>query len=179
MKEHINVFDYAQQIMRTLPKGILLNTHGDKFNAMVISWGSLGIEWGMPVFTAYVRENRYTKKQLDKTGEFTLSLPLDGPDPKITAVCGMQSGHKIDKAQTAGLTLEEPEAVGAEGVREYPLTLECRVVYAQKQDPELLPEEIRHSMYPEHIDGSASGANCDAHTAYIGQIVGAYIITDK
>jgi len=37
MKEKINVFDYSEQIMKALCRGILLNTNGDKFNSMVIS----------------------------------------------------------------------------------------------------------------------------------------------
>ena len=37
MKQKITVTDYAQQITEALPKGVLLNTNGDKHNAMVIS----------------------------------------------------------------------------------------------------------------------------------------------
>ena len=47
MKEKINVFDYSEQIMKALRRGILLNTNGDKFNSMVISWGHFGIIWVM------------------------------------------------------------------------------------------------------------------------------------
>ena len=39
MKEKINITDYANLITQALPKGILLNTNGDKFNAMVIGFG--------------------------------------------------------------------------------------------------------------------------------------------
>ena len=48
MKEKINVSAYAQKITVALPKGILLNTNGDKFNSMVIGWGALGTVWGVP-----------------------------------------------------------------------------------------------------------------------------------
>ena len=76
MKESIDVFDYAGKITKTLPEGILLNTRGEKFNSMVIGWGHLGVIWGLPTFTVYVRQSRYTREQLDKTGEFTVSVPL-------------------------------------------------------------------------------------------------------
>ena len=92
MKEKINITDYANLITRALPKGILLNTNGDKFNAMVIGWGHIGTLWSKPTFHVYVRQGRYTKSQLDKTGEFTVSVPLDKPDPAITKICGWQSG---------------------------------------------------------------------------------------
>ena len=101
MKEKINVFDYSEQIMKALRRGILLSTNGDKFNSMVISWGHFGMIWGEPTFVVYVREHRYTKPQLDKTMEFTLSIPLDKPDPLINKVCGSLSGHHIDKVKEA------------------------------------------------------------------------------
>lgn len=176
MKEKIKLTEYAQKITEALPKGILLNTNGDKFNSMVIGWGALGTVWSVPAFTVYVRENRYTKGQLDKTGEFSISVPMDKPIPQIGKICGMQSGRDIDKVKEAGLTLEEPEIISTPGVREYPLTLECKILYKQRQDLSLIPEDIRASMYPQDVDGSNPMANRDAHTAYIGQIVDAYII---
>lgn len=176
MKEKIDLADYAGLITEALKKGVLLNTCGEKFNSMVIGWGALGTVWGVPAFTVYVRQSRYTKAQLDRTGEFTISVPLEGPDPKIAKVCGSLSGYRVDKAAEAGLTLEEAETIRTPGIREYPLTLECRVLYAQKQDLSLLPQEIRDRMYPRDRDGSEPMANRDAHTAYIGQIVDAYII---
>ena len=105
MKEKINVTDYANLITKMLPKGILLNTNGDKFNSMVIGWGHLGTLWGKPTFHVYVRQGRYTKPQLDKTGEFTISVPLEKIDPAINRILGGQSGYNIDKVKEAGLEL--------------------------------------------------------------------------
>lgn len=146
MKEKIKISEYAQKITEALPRGILLNTNGEKFNSMIIGWGALGTIWGKPAFTVYVREHRYTKAQLDRTGEFTVSVPLDKPVPSIARICGSQSGRNIDKVQAAHLTLEDPEANHTPGIREYPLTLECRILYAQKQDLSLLPEHIVKTM---------------------------------
>ena len=56
------------------------------------------------------------------------------------------------------------------------MTLECKVLYSQKQELEKLPDDIREKMYPQDVDGSYPMANRDAHTAYIGEIVAAYII---
>jgi len=176
MKENVKVTDYAQRITEALPQGVLLNTDGDKHNAMVIGWGGLGTCWSVPTFTVYVREHRYTKAQLDKTGVFTVSIPLEKADARITKICGWESGNNIDKVKEAGLTLEEPEVNGVSGVKEYPLTLECKVLYSQRQDPSMLPEAIYKKSYPQDVDGSYPMANRDPHTAYIGQIVAAYII---
>ena len=147
-----------------------------KFNSMVIGWGGLGTVWGRPTFTVYVREHRYTKAQLDETGEFTISVPIDKPIPSIAKVCGTQSGRDINKETEAHLTLEAPEVINVPGIKEYPLTLECRILYSQKQELERIPADIREQMYPPDVDWTYHMANQDAHTAYIGEIVAAYII---
>ncbi|MCM1220228.1 MAG: flavin reductase [Lachnospiraceae bacterium] len=127
-------------------------------------------------FTVYVREHRYTKAQLDSSGEFTISVPLDKPLPLIAKVCGTQSGRDVDKEAEARLTLANPEIISVPGIKEYPLTLECKVLYSQKQELEKIPTDIREKMYPQDVDGTYCMANRDAHTAYIGEIVAAYII---
>ena len=179
MKEKINVFDYSEQILKALRRGILLNTNGDKFNAMVIGWGHIGTLWSKPTFHVYVRQGRYTKSQLDKTGEFTVSVPLERPDAKINKICGWQSGYQIDKVKEAGLELEEAEVIHTPGIRQYPLTIECRVLYAQDQELDRIPEEIRSRMYPQDVDGTYPMANRDFHTMYVGEIVDAYVIREE
>ncbi len=178
MKEKINITDYANLITKALPKGILLNTRADKFNSMVIGWGHIGTLWGKPTFHVYVRQGRFTRGQLDKSGEFSVSVPLDKPDPVINKICGWQSGINIDKVKEAGLDLVEPEIIHTPGIRQYPLTIECRVLYAQKQDLSLIPQDIRDKAYPQDVDGTYPMANRDAHTMYVGEIVDAYIIRE-
>ena len=73
-------------------------------------------------------------------------------------------------------TLEEGRTIATPGVREYPITLECRVLYANLQDIGKLPEDIREQMYPQDKDSSEPMANRDAHIEYVGEIVDAYII---
>jgi flavin reductase (DIM6/NTAB) family NADH-FMN oxidoreductase RutF len=84
--------------------------------------------WGKPTFHVYVRQGRYTKGQLDKTGEFSISVPLDKPDAVISKICGWQSGHNIDKVKEADLELEDAETISTPGIRQYPLTIECKVL---------------------------------------------------
>ena len=176
MKERINITDYADLITKALPRGILLNTNGDKFNSMVIGWGHIGTLWGRPTFVVYVRQGRFTKPQLDKTGEFSVSIPLEDIIPQINRVCGSRSGYDIDKVKEAGITLEEPEKIKTPGVREYPLTVECRILYTQDQDLSRIPEDIRERMYPQDVPGTNPMANRDFHTMVVGEIVDSYII---
>lgn len=176
MKEKINVNEYANLITEALSKGILLNTNGDKFNTMVIGWGHLGRLWNIPTFNVYVRQGRYTKAQLDKTGEFTISVPLGEVNPEINQICGWKSGYNIDKVEEAGLELENAEVINTPGIRQYPLTIECKILYAQDQDLSRIPQDIREKMYPQDVPGTYAMANKDFHTMYVGEIVAAYII---
>lgn len=169
MKEKINVFDYAELINKALRPGILLNSNGDKFNSMVIGWGHLGVLWGTDTFCVYVRQSRYTKAQIDKTKTFTISVPLYGADPEITKICGSKSGKDINKADY--LTLVDAEVNNVPGVKEYPLTIECEVLYAQDQVISDMPSNIIERYY--------SGEDTDDHhTLYIGKVVSSYIIKE-
>ena len=89
MKKEINAFDYAGDICKAMPKGILMTTKkGDFVNSMVVGWGHIGIEWGRPVFVAYVRESRYTKELVENHGEFTVNVPMGEFDSNIIRICG-------------------------------------------------------------------------------------------
>lgn len=179
MKREIEVFDYAGEIMKGVKAGVLLTTKAeDKVNTMTISWGTLGIEWNKPIFTIFVRENRFTKEQLDKNPQFTINVPVGEFDKKILGVCGTKSGRNIDKISELNLTLEESNNISVPGIKELPLTLECRVIYKQEQDKNAITEENKKDFYPQDVDSSYHGANNDFHTAYYGEIIGAYIIEE-
>ena len=175
MKRKINVWDYAGKIAEALGQGILATTKAEgQVNTMTIGWGMLGVEWNKPMFLLLVRESRHTKKLLDKTGEFTVNIPLEGADKKILAFCGTKSGRDVDKIQALGLTLEEPEVISVPGIKELPLTLECRVLYRQDQDGAAIPADIHKRFYPPFFSDGRS----DYHTAYYAEILDAYIIED-
>jgi len=63
--------------------------------------------------------------------------------------------------------------ISVPGIKELPITLECRVVYKQDQDLSALDEDKRLRYYKPgtHDDG-------DFHTAYYGEVLAAYIIED-
>lgn len=177
MKKMIGPFDYAGHIAESMKRGILLTTKLDgKVNTMTIGWGTIGVEWGKPIFIAYVRESRHTYTMLEGNGEFTVNIPMGDVDGKILGFCGTRSGRDTDKFAELGLIQEAPEVISVPGIRQLPLTLECRVIYKQEQDLSRLPEDILARYYPQNVDGSAPGANRDRHVAYYGEIVSAYII---
>ena len=172
MKKQVNAFDYAGEICKALPKGILITTkNGDFVNSMTIGWGHMGIDWSRPIFVAYVRESRHTKTMLENNGEFTINVPMGECDRNILAVCGRKSGRDMDKIKELGLHLVESDVVSVPGIEELPLTLECKVIYKQKQDLSAIPADIIKTYYPADDTGFQ-----DYHYAYYGEIVNAYII---
>ena len=169
----IEVFDYANHILSAVKKGVLLTAMADgEVNTMSISWGTLGIQWNKPIFTVFVRGSRHTSTLLDKNPEFTVNIPVGECDKNILAVCGKESGRDVNKIQKLGLTLVAGETVNVPGIKELPLTLECKVIYKQDQDPDAINEENTLRYYP--LEGPEQKG--DYHTAYYGQITAAYII---
>ena len=174
MKTKLEQWEQAGTILSQVAKGALITVkNGDQVNPMTIGWGTLGVEWGKNVFVAFVRQSRHTKGMLDKAGDFTVNIPLGGDVKQILGLCGSKSGRDVDKVAELGLHLEEAERITAPGIRELPLTLECKVIYQQDQDLSLLEPGIRQRSYPM---GTAEENNF--HTAYYGEVVAAYIIEE-
>lgn len=172
MKKEVNVWDYAGHIMEHIGKGILLTTQAEgKPNTMTIGWGTVGVQWGKPIFIAFVRESRYTKQLLESSGEFTVNVPMGQVDKNILAVCGTKSGRDMDKFAQLGLTAEPGKTVNVPAIKELPLTLECKVIYKQDQDPAAIDPESDARYYAK---GTANEG--DYHTAYYGEITAAYIV---
>lgn len=176
MRQHIDVFDYAGHICKAMKKGVLLTTaSGETVNTMTIGWGMIGIEWNRPVFIAYVRETRYTKQLLEGNGEFTVNVPFGDYDSDILRFCGTKSGRDVDKISQMGLSLVGSEHISVPGIKEFPLTLECKVIYSQKQNVHTLPKTITDRFYPVMDDQGFR----DYHIAYYGEILDAYILNEN
>lgn len=172
MKKEVNVWDYAGHIMEHIGAGILLTTKANgQANTMTIGWGTVGVQWGRPIFIAFVRESRFTKQLLEANGEFTVNVPLDGVDKNILTVCGTKSGRDLDKLAHLGLTLEEGKTVSVPAIKELPLTLECKVIYKQDQNPAAIFPEYDARYYTKGTRNEG-----DYHTAYYGEITAAYIV---
>ena len=169
-KKKIDIRDYAGEIIKAMRPGILLTTKvGGKVNSMTIGWGTLGIIWERPVFVAYVRQQRYSREMLDECREFTINVPVGDYRRKILGICGSKSGRDTDKIEAAGLTPVEPEVISVPGIKELPLTLECRVLYRQDQESNQFNDEITRQFYTMETGD---------HICYYGEIVAAYIIED-
>lgn len=133
-------------------------------NTMTASWGGVGVMWGNPVATCYLRPQRYTKEFVDREDYFTLCF-FGEAYRKQLQFCGSKSGRDVDKIKECGFTMQAADC-GAPYMEEAELVLVCKKQYAQPMDAGYLTEgdAIDQRWYPGH----------DWHTMYIGQIVEAY-----
>jgi flavin reductase (DIM6/NTAB) family NADH-FMN oxidoreductase RutF len=139
--------------------------NGDLVNTMTISWGNIGFEWNKPIFTVLVRESRYTYELMEKASEFTVSIPLSDSLKPALAFCGSKSGRDVDKFKECNLSLESGKSVETPIISDCELHYECKIVYKQAMDPEMLSDEIKKSCY----------MNGNYHTIYYGEIISCYI----
>ena len=102
-------------------------TSGD--NVMVASWGFVGVMWGKKVFVAPVRDSRYTKVMLDKTGEFTVSVPAAGTMKKEIAFCGSKSGRDYDKWAETGMKKKAAKVMGLNGGSQSRMSAPTRIMF--------------------------------------------------
>ena len=131
----------------------------DQCNTMTASWGGLGVLWGKPVATVYIRPQRYTLEFVEREDTFTLCF-FGEEYRKALALCGSKSGRDMDKVKECGFTVATAE--GAPYFEEADLVLVCKKSYWQDMDPtHFLDGEIDSKWYPEK----------DYHRIFIGEIL--------
>ncbi len=133
----------------------------EKWNTMTASWGGVGVIWGKPSATCYIRHSRYTKEFVDNSAYFTLTFLQDGHRDALTLM-GKKSGREMDKMKESGLTPTFVE--GQPTFEEASLVLVCRKRYHSELVPEEIEQEALDKWYADH----------DYHVMYIGEIVAAY-----
>ncbi len=140
------------------------STDSNAYNMMTASWGNVGFLWRKPVFTCYVRPQRYTYEFTEKTDVITLSFFGDGQREALS-FCGSKSGRDFDKAKETGLT-PKFDVDGAVYFDEAELVIVGRKLYR-----DVIREEgfVDRSLIPScYADG-------DYHTLYICEMVDVFI----
>lgn len=137
---------------------VTAGTPGD-CNTMTASWGGLGVLWGKPTATAFIRPQRRTKEFVDREGLFTLSFFGDGQRSALKLL-GTVSGHD-DPGKIAKAGLTEVAVGGSTAFAEAQLVLVCRTIYSDFMPPEnFVAKENDAKWYPDH----------DYHTMYIAEV---------
>lgn len=162
MKE-VKFNKYLEEVLDQLQRGAFLTVnYGEKLNTMTIGWGNIGINWGKPVFIAMVRDSRYTFNLIEKSTEFTVSIPALGTYKDELAFCGSKSGRDFDKFKECNLDLTPGNNVKTPLIQGCKYHIECIIKYKQRMEPENLKPELDNKWYPGK----------DYHTFYYGEIVG-------
>jgi len=157
--------EYSQHFLTQLPKGAFLTVKdGDRLNTMTIGWGSIGYIWQKPILMVMVRYSRYTHELIDKSKDFSVSIPSLGELKKPLAIAGTKSGREIDKFKEANLTVQKAQCIESPVIGECGLIFECQLVFKQVMEPENLANSIRENCYPKD----------DYHVMYYGEILTCY-----
>lgn len=156
----------ADQVMARISKGAFLTVKaGELVNTMTIGWATIGYIWQREVFMVAVRDSRYTFQLLEKTDNFTVSIPLEDTYKDAVMFCGTKSGRDYDKFKHCGLA-RKPALHVASPVIDIPgIHYECKIVYKSAMDSALLDKELE-GLYPKK----------DYHTLYFGEILACYEI---
>jgi len=136
----------------------------DRFNMMTASWGNAGFLWNKPVFTCFVRPQRYTYEFTEKSDIITLSFFGDSCRDALK-LCGSKSGRDCDKAKEAGLT-PRLDIDGAVFFDEARLVITGRKLYADMLHDEAF---IDRSIVPACYKAG------DFHKFYVCEMTGVYV----
>ena len=92
---------YLKEIQTPVMPAILSVGNKNLYNSMTIEWGSLGVAFKKPIFTVYVKPDRYTYEVMEKSDIFTVNF-IERKLMKKFAVYGTKSGKDINKEEEAG-----------------------------------------------------------------------------
>ncbi|SUY47384.1 flavoredoxin [Clostridium putrefaciens] len=148
--------------------GFLTCKNEENLNSMTISWGNIGVAFGKPIFIIYVRKSRFTNELIYKSGEFTISIPLNIYMKKQLGTFGSTSGRSVDKFKLTGIKSKSSKKLNTPIIEDCDAYFECKVIYKHDIIPEIMDEEISKSTY---LEG-------DYHTVFYGEIVDYYATED-
>lgn len=119
----------------------------EKANITTIAWTGI-INSEPPLLYVSIRRTRYSYDIIKERKEFALNIP----DIHLiweTDYCGTRSGKEMDKFEVCGFTKEECKSIQAPGIRECPITIECKL------------KEIKPLGSHDMFIAEVVGVNCD------------------
>ena len=140
-------------------KFLVTATDGTRINTTASSNGGVGQMWGRRVTYVCVRESRYTRELIDKTGEYSLSF-IDNEEYRgaikyLEAV----SGRDEDKLKGARLGVGFHD--GIPYIEEASNVLICKVIYRK---------EIGLDGFSSDLLAEAQKKEIDKYIIYVGEI---------
>lgn len=156
--------DNLDNLMETLTRGAFLTVKaGDSMNTMTIGWATIGFVWKKEVFMVAVRDSRHTFELMEKSDNFTVTIPTDASSKDALIFCGTKSGRDYDKFLESGLQSRKAVTVESPIIDVPGVHYECKIVYRSAMDNTFLDEKLE-KLYPSN----------DYHTLYFGEILACY-----
>jgi len=141
---------------------LITSTNGKQINSMTASWGGLGVLWNKNIAFIFIRPERYTKKFIDSSNEFSLNF-FDEKYKKTLTYFGTVSGRTEDKISNSNLHTTFINNIPS--FEESSLVINCKNLYKQELNPDCFIDKSLDSL---HYPGK------NYHMLYIAEIVGAY-----
>jgi flavin reductase (DIM6/NTAB) family NADH-FMN oxidoreductase RutF len=159
-----NYLDQTNALFEQIKRGAFLTVKaGDAINTMTIGWATIGWIWQRPVLMVAVRDSRHTFTLLEKTDNFTVTVPTGSGSTKALALCGTKSGRDMDKFAESGLQPKKARTTESPVIDVAGVHYECRIVYKSAMDNAFLHPAL-DKLYPQK----------DFHTLYFGEILSCY-----
>ena len=116
----------SEQIFPRVIALICTSDEKEKPNVMTVSF-LMPISFEPKILAFSISPKRYTFENLKKVKEFTVNI-LTKEMKEIGEICGSFSGRKFDKFKMAKLEIEKSKKVLPPVIKNYPLSLECKVL---------------------------------------------------
>lgn len=113
---------------------------GEKPNIITVAWAGT-VCTAPAMLSVSVRPERYSYDIIKETGEFVVNL-VNKELVYATDYCGVKSGRDEDKFAKMNLTPQESVYIGAPGIAESPVNIECKVT-------QMLPLGSHHMFVAE------------------------------
>jgi flavin reductase (DIM6/NTAB) family NADH-FMN oxidoreductase RutF len=160
---------YLKEMTTPTMPAILSVGNKNLYNSMTIEWGSLGVAFKKPVFTVYVKPDRYTYEVMEKSDIFTVNF-IERKLLKKFAIYGTKSGKDINKEEEAGTHIKFLEKGGitfGEAVEVYV----CKKMAKSVIDENTMDPYIKE-LYRNNVKVYKT---LKPHVLYIGEIIGHYV----
>ena len=154
----------------TIPPMPAILTAGDKnsYNSMTIGWGSIGVGFARPIFTVYVKPERYTYQFIEKSKIFTVSY-IDKKLYSKFGPYGNKSGKDVNKEEVSGTHIKFLDDGGIT-FEEASEVFVCKIIAKQH-----ITEKDIHQDIIDLYNGKLSVYfSTNPHVSYVGEIIGHY-----
>lgn len=102
----------------------------EKANVMTVAWTGI-INSNPPKVYVSIRPDRYSYELIKQSKEFVINLTTEQL-AFATDWCGVRSGREYDKFKEMNLTKEKMNHVSCPGIKESPVSIECKVCEIQE-----------------------------------------------